>query len=115
MTFYRVGYDRFNVTLKICNKDILIATISPPLIGLDTVYINMYFPYEECSEVKISTNILTESEMLEKAKNIIVKKLYRIHSDILDDLKTIAFDENKYKGIYTVRGNFACGRVYAVK
>lgn len=115
MTFYRVGYNRFNVTLKICNKDMLIATIRPPLIGLDTVYIDMYFPYEECSEVKINTSILAESEMIEKAKNIIIKKLYRMYSDILDDIQTIDFNNDKYRGIYTVSDNFAKGRVYAIQ
>jgi hypothetical protein len=115
MTFHKVSYERYNVTVNMCNKEILVATIRTPLIGLDSIFVDMYFPYEECSSIRLDTTYLVESEILEKAKQIIIKKLYRLQSNLLTNIQIVDFETEKYKGKYSISDNFSHGKVYAVR
>lgn len=115
MKFYRVSYNQYNVCCKIHNKNILVATIRTPLIGMDRVFLNMYFPYEDSVERTIKMQYLTEKEMLENARRIIAKNMYKMSSDILSEINTTGFDDEKYKRKFTIGDNFAHGNVYAEK
>jgi len=115
MIFYKIGTYKFNVVLKVCGQDMLIAQISTPLIGMDKVFVNMYLPYDGQSETVIDMRYITENEMIEKAKKIIMKKMYKMSNDILLGIKDVNFDKNKYKGKYCVVGTFSHGSVYAEK
>lgn len=102
MTFYHMGYNRYNVTMKIGNEEIMIATIRSSSTDLYTVYINMHFPFQEHSEKKINTGNMIESEVLESAKKFIMKKLYRIQGDIMKSLQSIDLDHEKQKDTYVL-------------
>ena len=115
MKFYKVGCNKFRVTMKIGNNEILIATIDTPLIGMDTVYITMYFPYSESSELKLDASRLYDDEILDIAKHTIMKKMYKAQSDILEQIQFVEFDDKKYYAKYSISDNFAKGRVFAVK
>ncbi|WP_394911981.1 hypothetical protein [uncultured Robinsoniella sp.] len=114
MTFHKVGYEKYNVTMKISNKDMLIATVRQPLIGLNAIFIDMYFPFEECSTVRLDTTYMVESEMIEVAKRWIMKKLYKIQSDILLGIQSVDFEYEKYKNEYRIIDVFSRGDVYAI-
>lgn len=114
MTFHRVGYEKYNVTMKINNRDMLVATIRPPLIGLDAIFVNMYFPFDESSTVRLDTTHMFESEMLEAAKHVIMKKLYKMQSDILLGIQSVDFEYEKYEKEYCISGVFAHGDVYVI-
>lgn len=114
MTFHKVGYQKYNVTMKISNRDMLVATIRPPLIGLDTIYVDMCFPFDECSTVRLDTTHMFQSDMLEAVKQVIMKKLYKMQSDILLGIQSVDFEYEKYKKEYGIRGVFAHGNVYAI-
>ena len=115
MKFYQVGFNRYHITTEISNNEMLIAELNTPLIGMDTVYLTMYFPYEECSEIKIDTTHIYYKDIPEIIKKIIIKKMYRVQQDILNGIQFVEFDDNKYNGKYSVSDNFVRGRVYAVK
>ena len=93
----------------------LIAELNTPLIGMDTVYLTMYFPYEECSEIKMDITHIYYKDIPEIIKKIIIKKMYRAQQDILKGIKFVEFDDNKYKDKYSVSDNFSKGRIFAVK
>lgn len=102
MTFHEAGYQRYNVTMKIGNETILIATTRPSIKDIDIVYITMYVPYQEHSEMTINTKNMVGSEMIEFAKKFIMKKLYRIQNDMLQSLRSIEFENEKHKSTYTL-------------
>jgi hypothetical protein len=113
MIFYKVGYNQYNVFANICNKEMLVATITPQLIGFDKIYLNMYLPYEDCSEKQIKIKYITTDEMIEKAKKIIIKKLYKMQNDIIHEMKEVNFDNNTQRGKYGICNYFSHGNVYA--
>lgn len=115
MKFYKVGYNKFRVTMKIGNTEMLIATIDTPLIGMDTVYITMYFPYSESSELKLDVSRLYSDEILNIAKHTIMKKMYKVQSSILEQVQFVEFDDKKYYTKYSISDNFTKGRVFAVR
>lgn len=115
MKFYKVAYNQYNVCCKIHNENILVATIRTPLIGLDEVYLSMYIPYENQTEKTIKMQYLTEKEMLEKARRIIIKNLYRMINDILSGIQTTEYNDEKYKRKFVVSDTFSHGNVYAEK
>lgn len=115
MKFYEVGFNRYHITMNISNNEILIAELSTPLISMDTVYLTMYFPYEECSKIKIDITHIYYKDILEIIKKIIIKKMYKAQQDILKGIQLVEFDDDKYNGKYSVSDNFARGRVFAVK
>lgn len=115
MKFYEIGYNRYNITMNINNKEMVVATLSPPLIGCDSLYINMIFPYDDCSEIKLDISKIYGSEIIKIVKKTIMKKMYKTQQDILEGVKFVEFDSIKYKNKYGLSDNFSKGRVYAVK
>lgn len=114
MKICRVGYNKFDFFMNINNKSILIAQTQTSLIGLD-VFLIMCFPYDECSEIKISNGDLTESEIIEIVKKVIFKKMYKMQSDILKEMSTTEIDKNKYYNQYDSQRKFAKGVIWAEK
>lgn len=112
MKFYKVGYCEYNVTANIGSTEILVATTRFPLIGLDKIYLMMYFPHAEASEKIIDFRYITENELLETVKKIIIKKLYRMQNDILQALHTIEFDNQTCIRKYGISDHYTFGRVY---
>ena len=115
MKFYEVGFNRYHITMEINNNEMLIAELNTPLIGMDTVYLTMYFPYEECSEIKMDITHIYYKDILDIIKKIIIKKMYKAQQDILKGIQLVEFDDDKYNGKYSISDNFAKGRVFAVK
>lgn len=114
MKIYKVGYDAYNFTMKMGNKNMLVATLRSNLFG-HKASLTMYFPYEDSSEIIIDTTYLTYKEVFEKSKHIIIKKMYMLSESIKADLRNTEFDDSKYYQKYSIRENFATGSVYAEK
>lgn len=112
MIFYQIGYRNYNICCKIHNENVLVATVRSQLIEVDEVYLTMYFPYMNSSEKTIKVTWLTEDELLEKVRRIIVKNLYKISDDILQGIKTVEFNDEKYKRRHCIVGEFCPGDVY---
>lgn len=53
--------------------------------------------------------------MLEKARRIIIKNLYRMSNDILSGIQTTEYNDKKYKRKFVVSDTFSHGNVYAEK
>ena len=115
MKFYKVRLNNYNITMNINNKEMVVATLSTPLIGLDSVYINMCFPYDDCCEIKLDISNLDSKEILEIVKRTVLKKMYKTQQDILNGLQFIEFDDIKYKEKFGLSDHFSKGRVFAVK
>lgn len=116
MIFDRVGYANFNVTMKIGNKDMLVATIKPPLIGWDVIFIRIYFPFHECSEIKLNTKNMFEDDILEIAKQIIMKKLYKIQNDVFLEMQSVNFkNEKSTVHKHRIEDSFVPTKVYLLR
>lgn len=95
MKFYRVEHNRYYVFCKIHNENVLVATVQTPLYG-NEVFLSMYFPHEDSVVKTIKKQYLTENEMIDMIRRILVKNLYKMSTDILSEIKTTEFDDEKY-------------------
>lgn len=68
------------------NKEIRVASLRSQLVGLDKMYLDMHFPTPECSTTILDLKYHTYAEVLEQAKKIIKKKMYRYSQDILESI-----------------------------
>lgn len=80
-------YGEYDFYLSINNTEIRIASLTGQLVGMSKMFLIIYFPAKECSEVTLDLNYHTYDEVLEKAKRIIRKKMYVAAQDILSEIR----------------------------
>lgn len=114
MTFHKIGYCSFDVTMETNNKKILVAKIRTPLIGLDNVTIDMCFPFNKCASTTLDMTQKCEEEMLETAKRMILKKLYKLQNDIWTQLQSVEIKHKDCPYGHTV-GDYSQETVYVTK
>lgn len=72
----------------------LVAKIRKPLVGMDHTYV-YFLPtiYGDNNCTTIDSRYLVESEVLEKAVNIVRKKLYLLATNIISDMRVSVIEE----------------------
>lgn len=81
---YTYGEYEFYETIN--NTEIRIASLVGQLVGTSKMFLTMYFPARECSEVILDLKYHSYEEVLDKAKRIIRKKMYVAAQEILDGI-----------------------------
>lgn len=76
-------YGEYNFYETINNTEVRIASLTGQLVGASKMFLTMYFPEKEYSEVILDLKYHNYEEVLEKAKRIIRKKMYVAAQNIL--------------------------------
>lgn len=77
-----------NFFMKIGNEEIRVASLVSQLVGLDKMFLCIDFPIKGCSEITLDMKYHTYQEVLEQAKRIVCKKMYKYSQDILKNIIT---------------------------
>lgn len=82
---YTYGEYEFYETIN--NIEVRVASLTGQLVGTSKMFLTMYFPTKECSEIILDLKYHNYKEVLEKAKKIVKKKMYIASQDILNGIR----------------------------
>ena len=80
-------YGEYEFYETINNTEVRIASLTGLLVGHSKMFLTMYFPARECSEVILDLKYHAYEEVLEKAMRIIRKKMYVAAQEILNGIR----------------------------